>query len=265
MLLEFKQALNFFSVPRTENRFKCLFTLFYGLVVLVSVSWMFTLIIMKWPNIIYLSLLCFFYLTVQSLLHKKWTIFSAFCLNWHHGLGVWGWHTSRWRCQSHGGLHKGKIQSETYSFTFTLVHVNWFFKGFSTILHSRCSLSGIPFFQFNPESPVSPQDEGYRSNPSLQDRTYCLVYVLPADKISLTVNNDDDEVTKKIKYIKNKANELGEYKSKKMSEIFIIFIIAKSKISFMRLNDIVPRFIITSVTGYALLQSIKACFNDKLI
>lgn len=108
------------------------------------------------------------------------------------------------------------------------------------------------FFQFNPESPVSPQDEGYRSNPSLPDQTYCLVYVLPADKISLTVHNDDDndddEVTKKIKYIKNKANELGEYKSKKMSEIFIIFIIAKSKISFMRLNDIVPRFIITSVT-----------------
>lgn len=83
------------------------------------------------------------------------------------------------------------------------------------------------FFQFNPDSPVSSQDEGYRSNPSLQAQTHCLVYVLPPDKISLTVNNDDDndddEVTKKIKYIKNKANELGEYKSKKMSEIFIIF------------------------------------------
>ncbi|CAM4502687.1 unnamed protein product [Leuciscus chuanchicus] len=63
-------------------------------------------------------------------------------------------------------------------------------------------------YKFNPDSPVSPQDEGYRSHPSLQDQTYCLVYVLPADKISLTVNNDDDEVIKQIKYIKNKANEL---------------------------------------------------------
>ncbi|KAK7162200.1 hypothetical protein R3I94_004753 [Phoxinus phoxinus] len=60
-------------------------------------------------------------------------------------------------------------------------------------------------YKFNPESPASPQDEGYRSNPSLQDQTYCLVYVMPADKISLTVNNG---VTEKIKYIKSKANEL---------------------------------------------------------
>lgn len=47
---------------------------------------------------------------------------------------------------------------------------------------------------------------------------------MPADKISLTVNDDDDGVTEKIKYIKNKVS-----KSKKMSEIFIIFIFSKVK------------------------------------
>ncbi|ROI62445.1 Interferon-induced protein 44-like [Anabarilius grahami] len=59
-------------------------------------------------------------------------------------------------------------------------------------------------YKFNPASPVSPQDESFRSNPSLQDQTYCLVFVMPADKISLM----DKNVITKIKYIKNKANEL---------------------------------------------------------
>ncbi|XP_067261179.1 interferon-induced protein 44-like [Chanodichthys erythropterus] len=59
-------------------------------------------------------------------------------------------------------------------------------------------------YKFKPASPVSPQDESYRSNPSLQDLTYCLVFVMPADKISLM----DENVITKMKYIKNKANEL---------------------------------------------------------
>lgn len=88
------------------------------------------------------------------------------------------------------------------------------------------------FFQFNPESPVSPQDEHYRSNPSLQDQAYCLVIVMPADKISLTKN---DQVSEKIKYIKNKANELGEYKSKKMSEmVFIVIHVTKRLHDYFR-------------------------------
>ncbi|XP_058626750.1 interferon-induced protein 44-like isoform X2 [Onychostoma macrolepis] len=54
-------------------------------------------------------------------------------------------------------------------------------------------------YKFNPESSITPEDEGYRSNPSLQDHTYCLVFVMAADKISLA---DDDNIYEKVKYIK---------------------------------------------------------------
>lgn len=73
-------------------------------------------------------------------------------------------------------------------------------------------ISVIHFFlKFNPESPITPQDNGYRSNPSLQDQTYCLVFVIAADKISMAA---DDNIYKKVKHIKSKADELGEYKGK---------------------------------------------------
>lgn len=60
-------------------------------------------------------------------------------------------------------------------------------------------------YKFNPQSPITPQDNSYRSNPSLQDQTYCLVFVIAADKISMAT---DDNIFKKIKYIKSKADEL---------------------------------------------------------
>ncbi|XP_016135148.1 interferon-induced protein 44-like [Sinocyclocheilus grahami] len=59
-------------------------------------------------------------------------------------------------------------------------------------------------YKFNPESPITSQDNGYRRNPGLQDQTYCLVFVIAADKISVAA----DDIYKKVKYIKSKADEL---------------------------------------------------------
>ncbi len=53
---------------------------------------------------------------------------------------------------------------------------------------------------------VSAKNEGYRSETSAEDLTYCLVYVIAADKISLMT----DEVIQKMRYIRQKASSLGE-------------------------------------------------------
>ncbi|KAI7811115.1 hypothetical protein IRJ41_010586 [Triplophysa rosa] len=59
--------------------------------------------------------------------------------------------------------------------------------------------------KFNPASCVSVDDEGYKSNPTPQERTYCLVYVMAADKVSLM----SSEVIKKMEYVRKKASEMG--------------------------------------------------------
>ncbi len=54
---------------------------------------------------------------------------------------------------------------------------------------------------------VSAENDDCRSEASKsEDLTYCLVYVIAADKISL-MNN---EVFKKMTYIRQKASSLGE-------------------------------------------------------
>ncbi len=53
---------------------------------------------------------------------------------------------------------------------------------------------------------VAAESNDYRSEMSPEDLTYCLVYVIAADKISL-MNN---EVFKKMTYIRQKASSLGE-------------------------------------------------------
>ncbi|XP_016360341.1 interferon-induced protein 44-like [Sinocyclocheilus anshuiensis] len=60
-------------------------------------------------------------------------------------------------------------------------------------------------YKFNPESPITSQNNSYRSNSSLQDQAYCLVFVIAADKISVAA---DDNIYKKVKNIKSKADEL---------------------------------------------------------
>ncbi|KAL1254790.1 hypothetical protein QQF64_017019 [Cirrhinus molitorella] len=56
--------------------------------------------------------------------------------------------------------------------------------------------------KFNPV--MSAKNEDCRSNPSSEDLTYCLVYVIAADKVSMM----NDEVFKKMRYIRKKASEL---------------------------------------------------------
>ncbi|KAK2883406.1 hypothetical protein Q8A67_017043 [Cirrhinus molitorella] len=55
---------------------------------------------------------------------------------------------------------------------------------------------------FNPV--MSAKNEDCRSNPSTEDLTYCLVYVIAADTVSMM----NDDVFKKMRYIRQKASEL---------------------------------------------------------
>ncbi|KAI5090245.1 interferon-induced protein 44-like isoform X2 [Silurus meridionalis] len=56
---------------------------------------------------------------------------------------------------------------------------------------------------FNPATPVSKDDVNYRGNPNVSDQTFCLVYVMAADKVSLM----KDEVIQKMKLICEKASK----------------------------------------------------------
>ncbi|KAL1254770.1 hypothetical protein QQF64_016999 [Cirrhinus molitorella] len=56
--------------------------------------------------------------------------------------------------------------------------------------------------KFNPAVPA--KNDNYRSSSSSENLTYCLVYVIAADKVSML----DDDVFKKMKYIRQKASEL---------------------------------------------------------
>ncbi|XP_053532157.1 interferon-induced protein 44 [Ictalurus punctatus] len=58
--------------------------------------------------------------------------------------------------------------------------------------------------KFNPLSAVCKNDHGYRSNPTLEEQTFCLVNIIAADKISLM----KDEVIDKLKYIRQEASKL---------------------------------------------------------
>ncbi len=53
---------------------------------------------------------------------------------------------------------------------------------------------------------VTAESNDCRSEMSPEDLTYCLVYVIAADKISMM----NKEVFKKMKYIRQKASSLGE-------------------------------------------------------
>ncbi|XP_053333606.1 interferon-induced protein 44-like isoform X2 [Clarias gariepinus] len=60
-------------------------------------------------------------------------------------------------------------------------------------------------YKLNPASPVSPNDPGHRSNPALEDQTFCLVNIIAADKVSLMHN----EVIVKLKKIRQAATDLN--------------------------------------------------------
>ncbi|XP_056586150.1 interferon-induced protein 44-like, partial [Triplophysa dalaica] len=58
--------------------------------------------------------------------------------------------------------------------------------------------------QFNPLSPASVGDEGYKSDPSLQEQSYCMLYIMAADKVSIM----NQGVIEKMQNIRDKATEL---------------------------------------------------------
>ncbi|XP_062391218.1 interferon-induced protein 44-like [Sardina pilchardus] len=60
-------------------------------------------------------------------------------------------------------------------------------------------------FMFNPTSPASEKDPGYKSSPTLKDRIHCLVSVIPANSISMM----DDGVIEKMKHVRAKAGLQG--------------------------------------------------------
>ncbi|XP_049336459.1 interferon-induced protein 44-like [Astyanax mexicanus] len=56
-------------------------------------------------------------------------------------------------------------------------------------------------YTFDPKTPIDENSPHYRENPSLSDRMHCLVYVIPADKISIM----EDKVFKKMKKVRDAA------------------------------------------------------------
>ncbi|XP_041634511.1 interferon-induced protein 44-like [Cheilinus undulatus] len=59
-------------------------------------------------------------------------------------------------------------------------------------------------YKFNPVSPLTQNDPGYNSNPSLDDKVHVMVGVIPADSVSLL----SDEVVQKLRQLRAAATEL---------------------------------------------------------
>ncbi|KAG9276836.1 interferon-induced protein 44-like isoform X1, partial [Astyanax mexicanus] len=59
-------------------------------------------------------------------------------------------------------------------------------------------------YPFNPNSPLSEPNHYYRKNPSMSDRIHCLVYVIPADKISMI----DEDTVQKMQRVREEAKRM---------------------------------------------------------
>ncbi|XP_051559618.1 interferon-induced protein 44-like [Myxocyprinus asiaticus] len=59
-------------------------------------------------------------------------------------------------------------------------------------------------YKFNPAAPISDGDKGFRSDPGVQEQTFCLVYIMAADKVS----RQNPDVIKKMANIRQRASEL---------------------------------------------------------
>ncbi|XP_062862327.1 interferon-induced protein 44-like [Trichomycterus rosablanca] len=60
-------------------------------------------------------------------------------------------------------------------------------------------------YEFNPTSSLSDDSKYYNKNPSLSDQIHCLIYVIPADKITIM----PAELTTKTKTIREEASKMG--------------------------------------------------------
>ena len=61
--------------------------------------------------------------------------------------------------------------------------------------------------QFNPTVPINSNTLGYRKNPTIDDAIHCILFVI--DSLSLEVF--PEKILKKIKDIRQKANDLGSF------------------------------------------------------
>ncbi|XP_017324812.1 interferon-induced protein 44 [Ictalurus punctatus] len=60
-------------------------------------------------------------------------------------------------------------------------------------------------YMFNCNNPLTTNNHYYNQNPSLSDQMHCLVYVIPADMISMM----DDDFIKKLKSVRETASRMG--------------------------------------------------------
>uniref|UniRef100_A0A3B1K0H5 G domain-containing protein n=1 Tax=Astyanax mexicanus TaxID=7994 RepID=A0A3B1K0H5_ASTMX len=59
-------------------------------------------------------------------------------------------------------------------------------------------------YQFNPNSPLTELNLYYRKNPSMSDRIHCLVYVIPADRLSMI----DEDTIQKMQRVREEAKRM---------------------------------------------------------
>ncbi|XP_060945499.1 interferon-induced protein 44-like [Limanda limanda] len=101
-----------------------------------------------------------------------------------------------------------KLQEATYSFVFTDI------MGLEEGPDSGVSVKDVKLalrghvkegYTFNPKKELKEGDDGYNSDPTLEDKVHVLVCVVPAD----TVSRISDQMLKKMREVRLAASELG--------------------------------------------------------
>ncbi|KAL0977772.1 hypothetical protein UPYG_G00161000 [Umbra pygmaea] len=100
-------------------------------------------------------------------------------------------------------------------------------------------------FKFNPSSALTDESEEYNKNPSLSDKVHCLVYVIPADKVSIM----SQDVINKMKSIRDKASQL------EIPQVIVMTMPDKA-------CNLVGRDLKKMYTSKAIKQKMQMCSNE---